>query len=276
MAYFAKKRGVKTQFDIGQEKEVGQDHTLLVEIGKLHCCTAVLHKASATIEHVRLTSLNEFEAEEQLPELLQPLGEKGFGSVVVCSAFPQALLFPFKLFNNNYAALDVIYDQPEQAYFNDNIAEWQMVNVYSISQAVDNTIRQAFPDVRYFHAYTPCIKIYNGYVADNQLVLHFTGQYFRVLLKKDMAIQLAQTYFYQTPMDVIYYLLKICYEFDLTQQDVYLILSGLVEKDSSLYTDLLQYFTRIHFVQQPEIVLPQSSHPHYFFTSMYNLASCVL
>jgi hypothetical protein len=49
------------------------------------------------------------------------------------------------------------------------------------------------------------IKIYNGYAADKQLTVHFSTQYFSVLVKRDNAIHLAQTYFYKTPLDVIYY-----------------------------------------------------------------------
>jgi hypothetical protein len=75
---------------------------------------------------------------------------------------------------------------------------------------------------------------------------------------------------------VAYYLLKICYAFELSQQEVYLILSGLVEKSSNLFAELQQYFAHIHFAQRPEISLPQTSHPHHYFTSLYNLAACVL
>lgn len=274
--YFAKKQGLKTLFDIGQETEAGSEQTLLLEIGKTYCATAFLHRQSNTISRIQFTSMNEFELVEEFGDLLQLLRSKGFESVVVCSAFPEALLVPHRYFNKDYTALDLVYDQPAQEYFYDTISEWQMVNTYAMPQAVSTTLRNAFPAVQYLHAYTPAIKIYNGYVADNQLSVHFSAQSFRVLLKKDMAIHLAQTYDYKTPLDVVYYLLKICYEFDLSQQEVFLLLSGLVDKQSNLFNDLQQYFANIHFAQQPEIGLPQSEHPHYFFTSLYNLAACVL
>ncbi len=266
---------MKTLFDIGSEKEISGEHTLLLEVGKDYCCTAFFHKTTNTIDRILLTSFDEFEIDRHLPSIIAPLGGAAFGSVVACSAFPQALLFPNKYFKNEYTSLDLIYDQPAQEYFHDSIPEWQIVNVYSLPQVVSSTIKDAFPSVQYLHSYTPSIKIYNGYVADNQLSVHFTEQYFRVLLKVETAICLAQTYYYKTPLDVIYYLLKICYEFHLSQQDIFLVLSGLVAKDSNLFTDIQQYFINIHFAQQPEISLPQSSHPHYFFTSIYNLAACV-
>lgn len=245
-------------------------------MGRDHCCYAYLHKPSAAISRIQLTSFDEPEVEEQLPTLFETLRGHDFESVVVSSAFPQALLYPQKYFKDGYTALDLVYDQPMQAYFHDRIFEWQIVNMYAMPKAVNNAIREAFVNVQYFHTYTPTIKIYNGYVADQQLSVHFTGQYFQVMLKKDAAVHLLQTYAYKTPLDVIYYLLKICYEFNLPQAEVFVILSGLVARESALFTDLQQYFTNLHFAQQPEISLPESPYPQYFFTSIYNLAACVL
>lgn len=267
---------MKTLFEIGQEKEAGSEHTLLLEVGKDHCSSALFHKGSNTIDSIRLTTFDELETGNYLPAILEPLKWSSYRSVVVCSAFPQAMLFPSKLFEKDYAALDIVYNAPAQEYFHDSIPEWQMTTAYSLPQTISKPLREAFPSAYYFHSYTPTIKVYNGYVADQQLLVHFTEQTFRVVLKKEAAIQLAQTYVYQTPLDVVYYLLNICYEFNLSQQDVFLILSGPVDKDSSLYASLQQYFTNIHFAQSPEMALPQSPYPHYYFTSIYNLAACVL
>jgi hypothetical protein len=266
---------LKTLFDIGGENEAGSDYTLLLEIGREHVSTAYLHKKNNAIHRVHVQSFDELEMEDEFPGILFSLKEQSFESVVVCSAFPQALLFPTRYFKKDYSALNSIYDLPAQAYFYDTIEDWQLVNAYAMPETIYDSLTETFQSIQFIHCYTPAIKIYNGYVADNQLSVHFSGQYFRLLLKKDMAVHLVQTYPYKTPLDVIYYLLRICHEFELQQQEVFLILSGLVEKESNLYTDLQQYFSNIHFAQQPEIRLPQSPHPHYFFTGIYNLAACV-
>jgi hypothetical protein len=215
MAYFAKKPGLKTLFELGTEKEGGSEHTLLLEIGREYCGYAFLHKPSNTIDRIQLATFDELEIETNLTTIIDLLKETPFESVVLCSAFPQSLLFPHKFFNSDYSALDIVYDQPAQTYFHDTIAEWQIVNAYSLPLAVSRVVQEAFPAIQYLHSYTPAIKVYNGFVADNQLSVHFTASDFRVLLKKDMAIHLAQTYVYKTPLDVVYYLLKISYEFGL-------------------------------------------------------------
>lgn len=276
MVYFAKKQRLKTVLEIGSSKAVNREHTLLVEVGKTFCYAAFLHKPTATLNRIWLTSFDEFRLGETVPEIFRYANGSGVESAIVCSAFPQALLYPAKLFQDDYAVLRSVYDEPVQDCFHDRIPEWQMVNVYSVPQGVSRFAAKFFSDVQYFHAYTPSIKIYNGYVAENQLSVHFAEGSFRVLLKKAAHIHLAQTYTYQGPLDVIYYLLKICAEFGLLQQEVHLVLSGLVEKSSRLFSDLQQYFAHLHFAQQPEISLPQSPHPHYYFTSLYNLAACAL
>lgn len=247
----------------------------MLEVGKDFCTYAYWHKPSNTIDRLRFISFQETEGEEHFPAILAGFGGQTFQGVYVCSAFPHSVLVPAKYFNGNYEALDVIYDQTGQEYLHDRVAEWQLVNMYTLPKTLHQNIAQKFSKAEYVHAYTPAIKVYNGYVADTQLTVHFTPQYFRVLLKKEAAIHLAQTYSYTSPLDVVYYLLKICYEFRLEQSSVYLILSGLVEKDSSLYVELEQYFINLHFAHPPEVKLPDDSHPHYFFTSLYNLATCV-
>jgi hypothetical protein len=270
-----KNEDLKTVFDIRSDKGPGDDHSLLLEIGKDYCCYAFWNSAAHSIDGLRFISFPEIEGADSLSKIISGIPRRNFQSVFICSAFPQALLVPMKYFNGNYEMLDIIYDLPAQVYKHDSIPDWQIVNIYAIPSGIHSVVENSFVSPTYMHVYTPALKVYNGYVADNQLSVHFTPHHFRVLLKKDSAIQLAQTYYYNTPLDVIYYLLKICYEFELEQSSVYIILSGLVEKQSGLYKDMDQYFANVHFAHPPEIKLPDNEHPYYFFTSLHNLATCV-
>lgn len=270
-----KRNRLKTLFDIQSGREPGADHHLLVELGREYCAYAALDRAKASLDSLHYVSFAETEAAEHVATLTASLRDKGFRAATVCSAYPQSLLVPTKYFNDDFAALDLLYGGVAQRHFSDAIPEWQMVNIYGMPHRLAQFFDDSFASVNYFHAYTPSIKIYSGFIADNQLLVHFSEQYFRVVLKKDMAIQLAQTYAYRTPLDVVYFLLKINQEFALDQQDLHLVLSGLVEKDSALFSEIRQYFTHVHFATKPEISMPADEHPHHFFTSLFNLAACV-
>lgn len=262
---------MKTVFTIGEAQ--GDRDRLLFELGRDYCNYAFVKDRN--IQLIRYLSFEEWEADQSLAAILKELQEQDFQSVFVCSALATALLVPQTHFNGKYNLLDIIYDLPKQFHLNDPVPEWQIVNMYSIPVSFRQLVLAHFPDARFYHAYTPALKIYNGFVAPDQIDIHFSTGQFRVLVKKENNIQLAQIYSYKTPLDVIYYLLRICYEFDLVQSDVFLIVSGLIDKDSALFKELHNYFLNLHFAQAPDYILPETEHPHYYFTSLYNLAACV-
>lgn len=267
---------LKTLFHIRSEQPSGEAQTLLIEIGADHCSYAFLNKATQTITELKYFAVDELEMEAQLPAVIHEFKDKNFTNVVVCSAYATALLTPLKYVQENGSLLQLIYDQPAEHSFKDAISEWQMVNVHSLPAIIFALLEKEFPSAQFMHAYTPSLKIHNGFGAEDQIVIHFTTQHFRVLVKKGSHVQLAQTYQYKTPLDVVYYLLKICSELQLQQSDVHLVLSGLVEEASALYKELHHYFLNMHFAQTPSVALSQNEYPQHFFTSTYNLAACVL
>jgi hypothetical protein len=264
---------LNTLFDIRSEGEDSKAKTLILEIGPDYCAYAVMTD-NRSFSQVKYITFDELSAEESLRSIINDLDHQ-VEKTIVCSAFPHSILMPLKQFKNDCSLIDVVYDQPAQHYLNDTIAEWQMTNVYSLPSYIHHLVNR-LPNVKYYHVYTPSLKVYNGFTADSQVSVHLTTQHFRVLVRKEGKVQLVQTYFYKTPLDVVYYLLKIFSEFQLDQNETYVILSGLVEEDSAMYKELYSYFTNLHFAQPPTISLPANDHPHHFFTSLYNVAACEL
>lgn len=263
---------LKTVFTIGNAN-TGCD-VLLLEIGEDYCCYALLKGSERRFLQIKYIIFDELEASEKLEQVFNELKSKNCEKTIVCSAFPQSLLIPQQFSKDSYAFLDVIYNEPTQKYFTDALPEWQMIASYSMPLSVFNLITESFASVNFFHAYTPLLKIYNGFAASGQIDIHFSTQHFRVLVKKEKQVQLAQTYGYATPLDVVYYLLKIGYELGLQQSQVFIIVSGLIDKDSAMYAELNNYFLNLHFAEAPSYSLPGNEFPHHYFASLYNLAAC--
>jgi hypothetical protein len=96
---------------------------------------------------------------------------------------------------------------------------------------------------------------------------------------KEGSLQLVQTFTYSSPEDVLYYLLKICKEFDMSQQEVKLSISGLIEKDSSIYRELYKYFIYPDFEILPDgisLADALNKYPDHYYSSISKLATCVL
>lgn len=263
---------MKTVFTLGEAKDKAD--TLILEIGPGYCCYAFLDIIAKSFDLIRYIVFDEAESEQKLNDVLGQL-DVSFERVRICSAYEQALITPQQLFKGDYALLDLVFDNGSRYHMNDRINEWQVTTLYSMPSQIYKILLSKFPFAEFCHSYTPTLKIYNGFVAPDQVDIHFTTSHFRILVKKDGGLQLAQTYGYKTPLDVVYYLLKIFYEFRLDQSEAFLIVSGLLEKDSALYNELHHYFANIHFAQAPAFSIPGDEYPQYYFTSLYNLAACV-
>jgi hypothetical protein len=264
---------LKTIFTIGNNNSTCD--VLLLEIGEDYCCYALLKGEERAFYHVKYLTYDRLEVKEELAKILDDIRSENCEKVFVCCAFSESILVPQRFTDSNEIFLNVLFDRGSKKHFTDAIPEWQINAVYSLPSAVYDLVMEKFPSAKFFHAYTPSLKIYNGFVASDQIDIHFSTQHFRVVVKKDKQVQLAQTYSYKNPLDVVYYLLKICYEFQLNQSEVFIIVSGLIEQDSAMYTELHNYFLHLHFAQAPAYRLPENDHPHYYFTSLYNLAACV-
>ena len=250
-------------------------NVLLLEAGADYCCYGLLNKQERSFQQIRYITFDETMAIEELTKFFAEIKNQNCEKTIVSSAFAQALLIPTN-YGYNDSLLRHIYNLPSQKQFSDKIPEWQMCISYSMPHSVFNLINDQFSPVQFFHVYTPVLKIYNGFVASNQIDIHFSKQHFRVLVKKEKQVQLAQTYQYKNPLDVVYYLLKIFCEFQMKQSETFVIVSGLIDQDSAMFAELHNYFLNLHFAQAPSYSLPANDHPHHYFTSLYNLAACAL
>jgi hypothetical protein len=249
---------------------------LLLEFGETYCMVSVINASSKTVEGVQVYTYDAISMEESLAEILNNIPtDQAFEKVIVSPAFAEALLVPRKLHHSESPLVKAIYSNGTHQ-LEDAIPEWQCINSYTISTTTHHQIKQRFPDASFIHTYTPLLKIFNGFSDDYQVMVHFMYNQFRVVVKKDQLVQLVQTYSYTSPMDVVYYLLKITTEFALPADETRIIVSGFVDENSALYKELRLYFLNLDFAMASSLSFPADDHPNHFFTSIHNLAACVL
>lgn len=266
---------LNTIFEIGGtgDRDTG---ILLCEWGAGHCCIAMLHEPSKTLTYLGYFGV-EANDEPAVASVLEALAGRAASAtrVVICSAFPQAVLVPRRLFKEGQDFISPMYGNRFAPQLSEAINEWQVVNAFALPAHLHHPITARFPEALITHVYSAELRIYNGFVAEHQMVIHFSPNYFRVVVKKSGQLQLVQIYFYKAPLDVVYYLLKIVEELQLDKDDTYLVVSGLIEESSVLYKDIESYFSNVHFAKPHPVTLTSNDHPQHFFTSMYKLAACV-
>jgi hypothetical protein len=272
----AKELRVKTLFQIRHPEPRSGNDVLLCEWGERYCCYTVYNQESRSLAGLHYFTFDQPASTEEIKEVIRQQKSDGrYSRVVFCSGFPQALLVPRQFFSDKASPVAVLTGEKSMSYFHDPIGEWQVVNNYAFPKHIYQQVEDAFGVIEMSHVYTTFLKTYNGHTAGAQVSVDFTPKTFRVIVKKEGQILLAQMYGYNTPLDVVYYLLKIFQELQLSKEETDLIVSGLIEGASAMYREMYNYFLNILFVQPPGHPLIKTEHPAHFFASIYNLALCV-
>jgi predicted metal-dependent RNase len=109
----------------------------------------------------------------------------------------------------------------------------------------------------------------------NRLCIIFYVHKIVVTLIKDGKYQLVNSFCYSKAEDVTYILLDICQQFQL--KDVALEISGLIEANSPLYTQIHKYFQSIVLSPFPEnrnCTEEITQHPSHYFSHIFALDLC--
>ncbi len=159
----------------------------------------------------------------------------------------------------------------QEAVITENIADWQLYNMYAVPAELLHKVQQQFPAAQSRHQFSLAIKQVIAATEQGNMYVDFRPDDFTIMLVRSSRLLLAQTYAYSTPEDVLYYLLKCCEQLGLSQQELQLQVSGLIDIDSALYKELYQYFLHIDFRQSG---WQANDYPAHFFTTLNDLARC--
>lgn len=249
---------------------------LSIAVGERHCGFAITDKTGDTLYQLFYYSISQTEDNPlaalyaQHPEL-----HRSFYKVCISYDHPQNTLVPLQHFKseNAGAVLKSLYGvNGSSSIITESIPGWQLYNIYAVPRDVHDWLCRQYPAAQYWHRYTLDIKQLTSGEHPQQLWADFRADDFTLSAISDNKLLLSQTFSYTTPEDVLYYLLKTCEQTNLSQREVFLSLSGLVDQQSALYKELYQYFIHIGF--RDASWSPSGEHPSHFFTSLNDLAKC--
>ena len=251
------------------------EQVLALRVGEQHASFAITSKKGAELRELAYCTAEEWTA-KQLEELFHayPVLANSFNEVILCFDHPHSVIIPYNVNASDEAAallnLSTGKGQHDRV-ISAMIPGWQLLNAIAVPRETVDWLGTKFPSATYWHQYPLWMKTMDS-SPSGTLRIDFRKDDFTVLLLKPDHFLLAQAFGYATPEDVIYYLLKICREFSLSQQEVELELTGLIDKRSALYKELYQYFIHPGF-RESSWKMPEE-YPAHFFTSLNDLAIC--
>ncbi len=251
---------------------------LNMRVGERHLSFGVSDHASGQLHELSYWTTDELNGEELASLFREQTALKGpFYQVKICYDHPGGMLVPATGIRQEDAIL-LQKTLPSAAdaslSVSERLAEWQLYNVYSVPGDIHERLLSKFPGARFWHESTVGLK--NIQAGGNTGVLRadFRHHDFSLIAVRAGQVLLARSFGYTTPEDVLYYLVRACRQYALVRNEVSLELSGLVDRQSALYNELYQYFSRIGF-RDNRWILPGNDYPAHYFTSLNDLAQCV-
>jgi hypothetical protein len=209
--------------------------------------------------------------------------QQSWKEAVVIYNFPDSSLLPDEFFDlgMNKSITELLFGNAfRELILSEKIPAWDVYNIYRIKREIHGAMQQKFSAGRYWHYYSILLSTIDKEKQASSSVLKciFYPEKFIVALITNQQLQLLQTYDYETPEDVSYYLLKISRQFNIVQGDLRVNVSGLIEEQSVLFSELLKYFEYLECDRIPETLETRGlleGLPGHYFSPMLKMAVCV-
>lgn len=251
---------------------------LLCELSQYHICLSLADAVSKKITQLSYYELRNLPEPQKLSDVLQAenIDMNTVSRVVVSNACKEIVIVPESYFTEENARrfYTTLHGHKTEMIFFDDVPEYKLVLAHAVPQVIIEILKSS-KGTEAMHLLSCQLSCGTDRESGEQITVHFTSKEFYIVAVKEEQLKGAQTYFYTAPLDVVYYLLAICREYGFSQNTTNVTLSGLISEDSAMYKELYQYFSNIHF-RKPVSGMLRSEYPHHFFSSMYNLAACVL
>lgn len=267
------------------EDAIEDNVRLVVEVAKNHLACVVTKENRKAISAFELFTFTESEA-ASFDELLAGITQQSkllsikIASVHVYINNEYCIPVPIFKFNKETAEeyLQIAFGTacPSKTHYEHLPVEPGIINVYRISQNWLQWFDKQFEKCSFHHTYSNIIRSILS-VSDEPeelMTVNFYNTFFIVAVIKDAVLQLIQTFVYDSPEDVLYYLLNITKQFELYSKTLTIQISGMIDVDYKLYRELITYFkeVKVENVHEANLKLDFGEYPHHYFTPFFNLA----
>lgn len=272
------------QVPISEMKDAAQCN-LYVEVSPDHLLFGILDNNKHEFIALQYVNLDKYNALNHCKELIyhNEWLARSYNKVTVIYYFPESLFIPDALFDSelNDSSFNLVYgDLNRGELLTDHLTGWNLYNLYRVPSVLHQLLGTHFPKGQFFHAYTILLKRKAQAIQKaegDEATLIFYPNKLLYALYRDGELQIMQTFQYETAVDVTYHLLNACRRFEVNCEQVVLHVSGLLDDQSSVFSELLKYFMLIKLDDRPADFTYNEAfneYPLHFFSSLFNAALC--
>ena len=163
----------------------------------------------------------------------------------------------------------------------DNLRMIQAKNVYAVPASLHDFFVSYYSNISIHHAATPFIEgilAQHKNIDDTIVTINVQQSLFEMAVTKGKNLLFYNQFNYQTSEDFIYYVLFVFEQLQLNPEMQEIYLTGMMEKNSALYSMTQKYVRHINFMKRPafcDYSYGFDDVPQHFHFSLYNQFLCV-
>jgi hypothetical protein len=160
----------------------------------------------------------------------------------------------------------------------DNISEIAIKNIYQMPFQANSFFRKIFANYEYRHLTTILIKsVLKNKILQEKVLVNIGKHRIDIIHATKEKLKFCNSFKFDMDEDMIYFLLNVYQQLGFDTNIMPVILSGEIEKDSSVYQMIYKYIRNVSFVRTADIIqfAPYSAAilPHRYFT-LFNSFVC--
>lgn len=282
---------VKPGFEIIAEQPGNPSGSVrrVIEISEKYLSTLLMVRSAQKLIALRNYSLLQTTDTTTVQEITGILNEEDenidfqYDTRVVYN-YTESALLPAQVYSSKLEGsfTRVIFGDAERGNLRtDSIPGMEIEHIYRVARNVNFYLEQRFPQAEHRHSYSLMIPVYKAKAeAESEadmIKVEFYSDRFILLIFKNKDLQVINTYLYQTPEDVVYYMLGLCRKLDVDPAAALTLIAGLIDVQSPLFTELNKYFARVVLESMPLAIQQQglvNEYPDHYFANLMNLALC--
>ncbi len=156
----------------------------------------------------------------------------------------------------------------------DIVLQQSLVNHYSIDAATAALLNKRFPKGEWWHLQS--LLLTKRASAEQRITVTIRFSEVQLTAERGGKWLLLQSYSYQTPEDVLYYILNTMEQQQMSQEETTVLLQGYIDQQSALYDVLYNYILNLQLKEELVYSFPaKEDHPVHLSASLDQVLVCV-
>ncbi|NOX48831.1 MAG: DUF3822 family protein [Chlorobi bacterium] len=209
-----------------------------------------------------------------------------FPEVLFLMETPKSTLIPTPLFDETEVRAFAGFNFPDDdslVFLHDRLIYPDTFNLYAVPKSLMETLKSLFPRARFIchsSAFIEGLMIqYKNLPEEKRVFVNTQNPFIDIVIIEGKNLLYHNSFKYATKEDFIYYIIFVMEQLNLNPEETELILSGFIEKSSSLFEMVYKYVRNIRFRELSgnfsySYVFDEI--PSHYFTNLINSGLCEL